>query len=56
MVGQLRNVEQSFQAIFQADEDAKIGQFGDRAGDNLAGLILARDVGCPGIFFELLEP
>ena len=56
VVGQLRNVQQAFQAVFQADENAEIGQLGDGAGDDLAGLVLARDVGRPRIFLELLEP
>ena len=55
MVGQFRDVQQAFEAVLQADEDAEVGDLRDRAVDELAGLVLARDVGRPRIFVQLLE-
>ena len=55
MVGQLRNVQQPFQAVFEAHEDAEVGDLGDRAFNDLAKFVLAGNVAGPGVFGELLQ-
>ena len=47
VVGQLGDVQQAFQAGLQLDEDAEVGDLGDLALDDLAGLVAAGDVGLP---------
>src|SRR6185437_4768531 len=56
VVRQLGNMQQSFQAVLQAHEDAEVGQLRHSAGDNLAGLILVGNIGGPRIFVQLLQP
>src|SRR5262245_332701 len=55
VVGQFGDVQQTFQAIFQADEDTEIGNLGHGTADDLARSVFGRDVGVPRIVFELLH-
>ena len=55
VVGQLGDVQQAFQAVFQPDEDAEVGDLGDRAVDQLAGLVLVGNVAVPRVVVQLLE-
>ena len=55
LVGEFRDVQQAFEAVFQADEDAEVGDLRDLALHELAGLVAVRDVGRPRIFVELLQ-
>ena len=50
VVGQLGDVQQAFQARLQLDEDAEVGELGDLALDDVAGLVAAGDVGLPRVF------
>ena len=49
VVGQLGDVQQAFQARLELDEDAEVGQLGDLALDDVAGLVAAGDVGLPRV-------
>ncbi len=55
VVGQFADVQQAFQAIFQSDEDTEVGDLGDLTFDQLARLILVRNVAIPWIVVELLQ-
>ena len=44
-----------FEPRLQLDEDAEVGELGDLALDDVAGLVLAGDVGLPRVVLELLE-
>src|SRR5579871_5894788 len=55
VIGQLRDVQQSFQSRLQLDEDTEVGQLRDLALLDLAGLVPAGDVAFPRIVIHLLE-
>ncbi len=47
VVGQFGKMEQPFEARFQLNENAEIGEFGDLARFNVAGAITAGNVAFP---------
>ena len=55
VVGEFRDVEQAFEAVFQADEYAEVRDLRDLALNELARLIAARDIVRPWIVVHLLE-
>ena len=55
MVGQLRNVQQTFEFRFQFDEDTKVGDLGDRPFDDRVDLVAAWDIVFPGVLRKLLQ-
>ena len=56
VVSQLRDVQQAFESVLQADEHAKVGELRHGAGHDLARLILVGNVRGPGVLGHLLEP
>ena len=55
VIGQLGNVEQTLQAVFQADKDTEVGDLGDFALNHHARLVVLGDGVDPWIFGELLH-
>src|SRR5262245_51108476 len=55
VVGQLRDVQQSFQPLFQLDKDAEVGELGDLALLDVARMVACRDVAFPRVVGHLLH-
>ncbi len=55
VVGQLRNMKQSFQPIFQTDEHTEIRDLGNGPGNDLAGLVLFGDLVDPRVLVQLFK-
>ena len=55
VVSQLGDVQQTFEALLQLDEDAEVGDLGDRSRDAVADVVARRDVALPRILLQLLE-
>ena len=55
VVGQFADVQQAFQAWFQLDEYAEVGELGDFALDGVARFVAIWDIGFPWILTHLLE-
>ena len=52
VIGQLRDVQQPFEAGLELDENAEIGQLRDLAVDHVVRLVTAGDVGLPRVIPE----
>ncbi len=55
VIGEFADVQQAFEAGFEFDEDAEVGDLGDFALDDHAGLVVGGDGMEPGVFGHLLE-
>ena len=55
VVGQFRNVQQTLQAVLQADEHTEIGDLRHGTPNDLAGLVLIGNVVRPRILVHLLQ-
>ena len=55
LVRELGDVEQAFKTVFQFNEDAEVGDLGDGAVDDHAGLVGLGNRGVPGILGQLLD-
>ena len=55
VVRQLRDVQQPLEALLKLDEDAEVGDLGDRARHRVADVVTRRDVAAPRVGLQLLE-
>jgi hypothetical protein len=55
VVGELGDVQQALEIVFELDEDAEVGDLGDLAADDHAGLVGAGDGLDPRVLGELLD-
>ncbi len=55
VIGELADVQETFEAGFEFDEDAEVGDLGDLALDDHAGLVVGGDGVEPRVFGHLLE-
>ena len=56
IIGEFRDMKETFEVVFQADEDTEVGDLGDFATDELPRLVLLWDAGVPWIVVELFHP
>ena len=55
VIGKLRDMEETFQTIFQSDEDAEIGDLGNGSLNELTGFVFAGNIMSPRIFGHLFQ-
>ena len=56
LIGQLGNVQQAFEFVFQFNKHTKVCDLGDLAFDAAARTVLLRNSGFPWVVRKLLQP
>ena len=55
VVGEFRNVKETFEVVFQADENAEVGDLRNFTGNDLVRLVFFRNAGNPRVFRKLFQ-
>ena len=56
IIGEFRDMKETFEVVLESDEDTEVGDLGDFATDELPRLVLLWDAGIPWIVVELFHP